>query len=370
MKNIQLRSIQIIIAVSTSIGLFFSSCNDKIDFGGDIVQVPILYSVLDQADEIHYVKLTKSIAGDQNSVDVAKIADSNYFKNAVITISEVISNAVTRKWTLRDTIVTGKLVGDDYKFYGPDQKVYYFSTKNDKPLDENAKYKINVNINDGEFFVTGETNLIKGMEINTPQKATTAFKFYENDKYSSYPIKYNAGNAAVVNTYMNITYLETELNSGVTLEKSFKWNLGDKSGEQISNSVGIVSASGEQFFGLFKQFVPERINDIKERRLKSIELIVTGGSLDFYNHSLVNQPSTSIAQNKPTFTNLKTSDGRTVVGLFASRHRVSQFKIAETQFDRAIDQKSTEILCQGTLTSKLGFCSGHPTDLQEIFACK
>ena len=53
-----------------------SSCNEEIDFAGSASEAPVLYCLLDQADSIHYVKLTRAFAGNNNAVEVAQIADS------------------------------------------------------------------------------------------------------------------------------------------------------------------------------------------------------------------------------------------------------------------------------------------------------
>ena len=93
---------------------------------------------------------------------------------------------------------------------------------------------------------------------------------------------------------------------------------------------------------------------------------------------LVNQPSSSLAQNKPTYTNLTVSENdKNVIGIFSSRQTVKSFKpfytTPQQAYIRAIDKNSTRELCIGPFTGLYLFCSNHPGDnivgSEESFAC-
>jgi hypothetical protein len=92
---------------------------------------------------------------------------------------------------------------------------------------------------------------------------------------------------------------------------------------------------------------------------------------------VVNKPTSSLAQSKPTYTNLSVTNDKRVVGIFSSRQTLKIFKpfyVSTAQaYIRAIDKKSTRELCQGSITGMLKFCSNHPGDnvinQEEPFAC-
>jgi hypothetical protein len=91
----------------------------------------------------------------------------------------------------------------------------------------------------------------------------------------------------------------------------------------------------------------------------------------------VNKPSSSLAQSKPSYTNLNVTNGKRVVGIFSSRQTLTYYKPFYTSpqqaYIRAIDKKTTRELCSGPITGNLLFCSNHPGDnvvgQEESFAC-
>ena len=105
--------------------------------------------------------------------------------------------------------------------------------------------------------------------------------------------------------------------------------------------------------------------------MTSIRVIMTGGSEALSKYILVNQPSTSLAQNKPTFTNLTRADGGPVIGIFTSRMTNKLVK-SSTASTRALDALSTEELCKGPITGTLMFCSNFQTDINNgvSWACQ
>lgn len=141
-------------------------------------------------------------------------------------------------------------------------------------------------------------------------------------------------------------------------------------------SSRIYSAVGRTFYDLVKANVSNDAT-IDKRTFKAIRVILTGGAEALYNYMSVNSPSSTLAQSKPTFTNLSVSNGKRVVGIFSSRQTVTYYKPFYTSpqqaYIRAIDKKSTRELCTGPITGFLLFCSNHPGDnvvgQEESFSC-
>jgi hypothetical protein len=103
-----------------------SSCSEKIDLVGDFQETAVVYGLLDQADTLHYVKITRAFIGPGDAMQIAQIADSSYFDQVDATITEELNGSVTRTWQLKDTLIQDK--NTNGVFYGPIQKVYYFKT--------------------------------------------------------------------------------------------------------------------------------------------------------------------------------------------------------------------------------------------------
>ena len=357
--------------IATLLLLGFSSCNEDIDYSGDFEETAIVYGLLNQADSIHYIKVTRAFGGSNNSIEVAQIADSSYFKYIDVVVDEVINNVVTRSWTLDDTLLLNKEEG---VFYSPEQKVYYFKTATANPLVTTATYKLRATINNGEFIVKGETKLIEDMSITNPN-INAAFTWgytAATNVYNNSTVEINPGTSQILDSRIKVFF--NEYFNGVPVEKSFTWKLGELSGSQIGATSASFYASGKTFFELMRDNVT---NDptITKRELSRIQLIVTGGSEDLNKYILLNKPSSGLAQNKPTFTNLSASDGRRVVGLFSARNTIIQEKPEwkpVLPYYRAIDGASIRELCTGGITGMLLFCSDHPNDILagESYVCQ
>jgi len=367
------------------LSLLFSSCSEKIDLIGNFQETAVIYGLLDQADTLHYIKITRAFIGPGDAMQIAQIADSSYFDQVDATITEELNGSVTRTWQLKDTLIQDK--NTNGVFYGPIQKVYYFKTlatgqnevqvispnPNETSLNKDAIYKLKVILNNGEFEVNGETELASGL-TTTASSQNFTFKFSDNpgEYVSSSVAASSTGNCFVVNTKLEIQYNEY-IGNNKTL-KSFDWNLGEV--DVVPNSSRTFVALGETFYDLMISKVVTN-PQITRRTFNGIRITLVGGAEELYNYMVVNKPSSTLAQTKPSYTNLSVSNGKRVVGIFSSRQTISSFKPffvgAGQAYLRAIDKKSTKELCTGPITGLLLFCSDHPGDnvlnQEEPYAC-
>ena len=363
------------------------SCNEKVDLIGDYKETAVVYGLLDHADSLHYIKITRAFIGPGSAVDIAQIEDSSYFQHVEARVTEVVGGTITRTWLLDDTIVTNKDING--AFYAPEQKVYYFKTLPTGPnevqqtsanplmssLNKDATYKLNIKIDNGKFEVNGETELVRGL---TSPSNTQNFTF----KFANNPGEYLSQGVAAVNTFGNSFVVNAAVDVyfneyiGVNKStKSFQWKLGETN--IIPGESRTFTAYGETFYTLMKKAVtPDPA--ITRRTFEGVQFTITGGSEVLYNYMVVNAPSSSLSQSKPTYTNLTITNGKGVVGIFSSRQTLrfyrSFFTNAAQAYIRAIDKKSTRELCLGPITGLLLFCSNHPGDnvvgSEESYACQ
>jgi len=373
-----------------SIIVILFSCNEQIELSGDFKETAIVYGLLDHSDSMHYVKITRAFIGPGNAVDIAQIEDSSYFNSVYATIEELEGGTVTRMWVLSDTVIENK--DTNGVFFAPTQRVYYFKTlpttisnsgafgtvqTSPDPqlssLNPNAQYRLNADINDGLFRVSATTDLVNGLTTNATSQNFT-FKFASNPgeyKAQSVTIS-NTGNAHVVNAKIGINIAEYIGEDAVS--QTIDWTIGEN--DVMPNSSITFSAQGETFYN---RVIDNVINDplIDQRNFLGFEVVMTGGSEDLYNYITVNQPSSSLAQTKPTYTNLEVTNDYRVIGIFSSIQTIKTFRpfyvSPQQAFIRAIDKKSTQELCEGPITGLLQFCSKHPADNvvgnEESFAC-
>ena len=369
---------------------FLTSCSEEVNLTGDFKETAVVYGLLDHADSLHYVKITRAFIGPGNALEIAQIPDSSYFDNVELTVSEYLGGVFQRTWLLQDTIVTNKDV--DGAFYAPEQKVYYFKTlptvtssmgvpgtvqTSPNPLLTSLKpgctYKMNAEINNGEFVVNGETELVNGLTTSASSQNFT-FKFADDPaEYISTGLGVGStGNAYIVNAQLDVFFNEHIGNNFTT--KSFNWQLGEN--DVLPSTSTTFTALGKTFYELMQRNVTDD-PAIDKRTFNGISVTITGGAEELYNYMVVNKPTSSLAQSKPTYTNLSVTNDKRVVGIFSSRQTLKVFKpffvSPALAYIRAIDKKSTRELCIGPITGPLLFCSDHPGDnivnQQESFAC-
>ena len=352
--------------------LLFTSCKDDIDLASNSKASAVVYGLLDASDSVHMIKINRAFVSNGNSLDIAQIPDSNYFNNVDATVTEYINGVAGRVWTLHDTLVQNKESG---VFFAPEQKIYTFSTSTSAPLlaDGNTEYELNVDINNGEFMVQGRTKLVSGMAIQSPS-SINSYSFAKSNVstlgYDRTTIKFATGTAKAADVSLRIFYDEYQGASSTT--KYFDWKVSEMGPDALNSLTTQVAADGETFYRLVKQnVVPNSL--VTNRRINSIMLTVTGGSADLQNYIQINKPSTTLAQNKPTYTNLTATNDRRVLGLFSSRQTKVLTKI---EFEPgspnivALNKFTMKELGIGPLTGSLRFCSGNPQHAGETWHCQ
>lgn len=345
----------------------FTSCKEDVELIGDFEETAVVYGLLDETQTVQYVKITRTFIGPGNSLDIAQIPDSSYFTSVTGTISEYLNgNPTGRVWNLIDTTITNKETNG--VFYAPSQKVYCIYTSGSNALNTGCTYRLKANINSGSFEVSAETSLVNGV-TNSFESQNTTLKFATNPGvYSSSSLVTKSNNGYIANTTFNIRI--REFTSAIdSNDISIPWVLGENETTPGANTSFI--ATGAVFYDVVKRGVTNNPSIIK-RRIVGIDVATVYGGEEYYNYYLVNKPSTSLAQTKPSYTNLTATNGKKVIGIFSSRYTKQFFKpfyIQSTQFVRCIDKKSTQELCKGPITGALFFCSNHIGDASENFYC-
>lgn len=347
------------------------SCNEDIILTGDFEETAIVYGLIDQSDSVHLLKITRAYIGPGNSLTYAQIPDSNYFPSVVATITEKVGLSVGRTWTLFDTIILNK--SEDGIFYAPEQKLYAFYTNGmdnsdsptGEPINPNATYALHIDINNGQFIVEGETEIVTGIS-SAQANPTSHFNFAKNanatGEFEVSSLNVSSGNSKLMNASLVLNYKEF-IGAAMT-ERSVNWNLGERQTELGSNEL--FTMNGEVFYDILANDCSNADPLIDKRNFGSITVKVVGGSEDLNNYILVNQPSSSLAQNKPSFTNLTVSGDHQVIGLFSSRYtyaRTIPFNDLTNQWVRCLNANSTMELCVGAITGPYLFCSDHTYDI-------
>ncbi len=357
-----------------SIGLFlvlfsFNSCKEDIELVGDFKETAVIYGLLDQSESTHIIKINRAFIGPGNAVEIAKIPDSSYFSSVNASITEYVDKIKTgRSWILKDTLVDNKSTNGI--FYAPTEKLYYFKDS----LNELATYKLDIIIYKGtpkEFKVTGETEMVHGI-ISGQKQVSSSFDFVSNigDLKSMSLSVSNTGNASIINASVKIDIGEYN-NSTLLNPVTINWNTGEA--VVVPNSTYSTSIQGKMFYELIRDNVTNT-GSINKRKLTSMTIVLTGGSTEFNNYINANKPSSSLAQSKPSYTNLKISNSNNVIGIFSSRQTITivkQFSYSGVnQNPSCLTTNSRKELCTGPITGNLLFCSNHNLDSNTGYHCQ
>src|SRR5690554_4043400 len=254
---------------------FLTGCNTEFSVNGEYEEKAIVHFLLDQDDEYHFLKLNKTFLKEGNANEFAKDAELSYFDNVVATVEEVKNGSVLRTWTLEDSVITNK---KDGVFYAFEQKLYFFKAND---LDDQAFYRLHIDIDNGNHIITGQTELLGGVNISYPA-TKQSFNFAENDVvqngYRTTNITFSVTpNASIYKMMVRFIYEEYTANGKET--KFVDWNVGEIESNNIAGNATTISAKGEQFYDLLAKRI-EKNDAVTKRKIKAMEIKVVAGSND------------------------------------------------------------------------------------------
>lgn len=327
------------------LGLFvFAGCSTKVELNTEWEDTTIVYGLLDQNEEYHYVKINKAFLGNGDYYAYALIRDSSEYTNVNAYIEESSNGVLIATYPLRDTVLSNRNVNG--VFYAPEQTLYYFKHTG---LSTARTYKLVAKINEGttaEKEVTGETNLVQN--FSPPSLSSLAVGTYDGStgthNFLNQHIKFfppsNSDDFDIIWRLKWDEYTPTD-----TVRRTYDWSVGsvDRNSVNASGQVDF-EVGGEAFYNTIKNVVTNDPN-ITRRVFRSVDIIIYAASSDLATYIDINKPQSGLVQERPEFTNVGNG-----LGLFASRVHV-------TSMSRPLSLGSYRELVYGVNTSSLLFCS-------------
>jgi hypothetical protein len=338
---------KLLFAFMVLVGLIFSaSCSNDFDLTAEWKDIPVVYALLSRSDTAHYVRLEKVFLDESTSaLEIAKIADSLYYPNAVVKLVRLSDN---KEYVL--TKVDGNLDGyprdSDGPFATTPNWLYKLKTTNTADtLMAGEEYQLIVNRSEEATPVTSTITIVDDIEIKAPLfGAELGFNYNVNASSPKTTLRwsYNPDNTFLFDASLIFNY-QDEVN-GEWQDRSAVWPIVkaiEPVGNQVSSSY-TINLPGDEFYK-FVAGALQNAPDVK-RRFRYIDFRVTGANESYYEYNQVNKVNTGItsAQLIPNFTNM--SEG---FGLFASRHSVEQ--------RHGLKLASRDSLIQGIYTRHLKF---------------
>jgi hypothetical protein len=335
-----------ILALILPIAIVLGACSTDLDINGDRKEVTVVYGILDATSQYQYIKINRAFLGEGNALIYSQVPDSTLYPY-LLTVKLEVYNSVNQKVTeyIADTVHIYKESNIFFSGYQPYYRFIipnYNSIYGDDTMWLNSSYKyklVIVNPVTGNICES-ETPMIKNFTFEKPSPYSLTISF-ASDIVNSIELE-SAVNGKLYEAKFVFTYYEIySANPLDTIEKTNSWTIGTTIAANTTGSENLVlNYNNYDFFYLLGARLEER-PDV-QRYPGKVKLVITVATDEMNTYIDVNQPSNSIIQEKPSYTNI--SNG---VGLFASKF----IKTASFELNNATEVE----LRDGQYTKDLNF---------------
>lgn len=318
------------------IGLF-GSCSTEFDVNADWEDITVVYALLDQNDDTHFIKINKAFLGPSNAYDMAAISDSLYYDSLVVELEEWSGTSFLKP------IPCIKSVNEYQKedgIFANDVNILY---KTSEVLNPENEYRLKVFVPKYNKEVESSTKLIHGLAV----RGNFSYDLREVNIASDDLVEVvSAANARMYDLILRFHYYETtdELNfthdsiDYVLPRKITKDTEGGEIMEFVVNGGSLrryIASHLEQNPAIkrvarSRKYQGQDSPNAMDYSKGALDFIFTMGGDDLYTYIQVNQPSQGIVQEKPAFTNINNG-----VGLFSCRnsHTIPGKELSDPSLD-------------------------------------
>jgi hypothetical protein len=328
-----MKSFKKILLFSFSLLLITWSCEEEFDLNAAYEDITVIYGLIDPGEDTIFLKINKAFLGEGNVLEMAKIEDSSTYVNGLRAyIEEWEDGSLKRSYDLDTITISNKEEGT---FYNPYQIIYYTPYE----PETSREYLLKVEVNNRE--ITARTNLINDFSISRPSAGSQFIMFKTGTKSTIEWISAKYGKRYEVVIRMN--YKEVLFDSPDTVYKYADWGMGtkksvsDKGGEELE-----ISYNNDGFYIFLDDQIPYDDpaveSNVKERYTNNVDFIFAVAANDLNTYMEVNEPSNSIVQDRPDFTNV--SNG---IGILSSRFKNKRTKKIHPETIQSIRSQLPEL---------------------------
>jgi hypothetical protein len=283
------------------------SCNKELNVNADWKDVTVVYCLLDQTDDTTFIKITKAFLGEGDALMFSKIPDSsNYPDKLEVRLDEYADTTFKQSFHCDTITIHNKQAGDSI-FYYPDQLMYFTTAK----LKEDFTYKLYIKNKKTGKEITAKTELVHDFEIRKPQ-SIASFPPGQMFEVNWTPAKKGKRYQLLVRFF----YTESTISHPIiTTMKSIDWIVFNniKAIDDESTFPYDLYFPGDAFYSV----VGAKIETTSQytRQAHHCYFIFTVAASDLNTYMEVTEPSLSLVQEKPAYTNITNG-----IGLFSSRY--------------------------------------------------
>lgn len=327
--------------------IFFSSCSTDLEINADYKNIPVVYSLLDKNDTVHYIKLNKAFIGNIPVSDMAQESDSLNYDQATVKLFKYRNESKIGVFSFDRTDTIPK----DDGFFANDKNIIYSykgNILNNNEEIDNLKYTLEIDI-PGLEKVSSETSLASDAKIlaplgyNNPMVKNEIKLFLYGDKYVDPQYQFKTGkNSRLYEIFLEIFYYE-KVNGEYKLKV-----LKSSQGTKTANTTDGGQEFNFTLYGkTFYQYIHGKLKNIEssERYIYKVRYRILSAGDDLTMYIDLTKPTYGIVQEKPAFTNIVNG-----WGLFSSR-------TSTLSPPKRLDRSSLSQLSSGKYTNTLYFAN-------------
>jgi len=144
------------------------SCKTDIDISADWENIPVVYSILDPSDTIHYVRITRVFSGNESAYVMAMQPDSLVYKDTLdvkIKVKDEYNNLI-KTIVFNRTDIEKDSVNSSGNVVFSTQKHHVYFSKQTLPNESNLIYELNVKLPDGKVVTSTCNPLVGFVQVN------------------------------------------------------------------------------------------------------------------------------------------------------------------------------------------------------------
>jgi len=308
------KELSYLIAIVSVLTLY--SCETEIKPNAENKDITVVYGLLNPNESDHYIKITKAFLGEGNANDLANNpANFNYSDGELdVRIDEFnANNTFVRSFSLMRTV--NEIPKDNGVFSNTENVLYKFT---EPSLKKDYSYKLNIRNKTLDKEITSQTKIANDPTLTNFNQITKLKLVNSSGSYLNHDFNIRTGaNSGKVKVNLIFSYANHFTDTAIQPEvKTIKISLGEQ--KTITTEGGdilVFTLNGANFYSALTNNITANIPNLNYRRINNCVLEVISAGIDLATYISVNEPSTSITQNKPEFTNLTNA-----LGVFSSRN--------------------------------------------------
>jgi hypothetical protein len=314
---------KVLVFTISIISLFLGSCSNDLEINAPWKDVTVVFGLLNIDSTTHYIRISKAFLGEGDAIQFASQFDSIYYNPDLLDVKvyRVYNDEV--KDSFLCSVVTD-IAKDPGIFSNPSQILYSFDAVLTGAEKENSIYRLEVKSTKTGNIATAETKLVKPVAFSKPTPITNvpASALIDLDPTKSTAIEWRTvENGKMYELFLRFKYREFNfLDSSYIGSKVVEINLGRNTYDNSSvGDLKRISIENATIFQAIHATIP--VQSSVFRMADSLQFQINVAADDMTTYLNVNQPSNTISQERPQYTNVTNG-----IGLLSSRNSKTRSK--------------------------------------------